>query len=419
MEETSFVSGITKTSEQSSLILSSDIPQSKPGPRETILAVIITHVSYDKPSNDFNYNSDNDYDNNHGNDDYVNKHGDDDYNHGDDDHDNNHGDDDHDNNHAEDDHDNGGTRPRAIICTVGETAISESMYPSDYCDYLFYTDVVARHGRIHAKRNYRTWILFKQVAARSSNMKFGISFSFERLTPTRLDEVVGILDSLRIAGIRHYGLLTVLTYQSDYSSTVSSMRDVIAKLKELQGSDPGAKTVLAFGPYKYSANFMHTIETAFSNAADTFMADIVIAITSTGWPYRTGIALVRCVIQNGILKAVEKTGQEALCKDTDFTGGPENYLGDPLYTYGVFSNESKVLILSEYNDSLATKFLKAVSDFGDLREDTAWLLYNVHNEGPNNDCPEPPFSVLKYFRAALKGTEEPVPPVTKLPFMWL
>ncbi|KAL1475806.1 hypothetical protein MTO96_037013 [Rhipicephalus appendiculatus] len=136
MEETTFVSGITKPSEQSSLTLPSEIPDSKPGPRETILAVIMcvclvamisfvvvvvvsssdlgkmmldrTHVSYDKPSNDINYNSDNDY---------VNYHGDDDYNHGDDDHDNhgeddyNHGDDDHDN-HGEDDHDNGDPRPK-------------------------------------------------------------------------------------------------------------------------------------------------------------------------------------------------------------------------------------------------------------------------------------------------------------------
>ncbi|KAL1468445.1 hypothetical protein MTO96_041474 [Rhipicephalus appendiculatus] len=101
--------------------------------------------------------------------------------------------------------------------------------------------------------------------------------------------------------------------------------------------------------------------------------------------------------------SVKKTGQEELCKHTDFTGGPRNYLGDPVYAYGVFSSASKVLTLSEYNDSLATKFLKAVTDFGGLREDTAWLLYNVHNEGPNNNCTEPPFTVLKHFRAALKG----------------
>ncbi|KAL1444707.1 hypothetical protein MTO96_045434, partial [Rhipicephalus appendiculatus] len=105
--------------------------------------------------------------------------------------------------------------------------------------------------------------------------------------------------------------------------------------------------------------------------------------------------------------SVKKTGQEALCQHRDFTGGPENYMGDPIYTYGVFSNSSKLLTLSEYKDSLAAKFLKAVTDFGDLREDTAWLLYNVHNEGPTNHCAEPPFTVLKKFSVALKGTQDP------------
>ncbi|KAL3258168.1 hypothetical protein MRX96_046420 [Rhipicephalus microplus] len=96
-----------------------------------------------------------------------------------------------------------------------------------------------------------------------------------------------------------------------------------------------------------------------------------------------------------------------LCRHKDFTGGPENYIGEPIYTYGVFSNSSKLLTLSEYKDSLATKFLKAVADFRDLRANTAWLLYNVHNEGPNSQCAEPPFSVLKKFSAALKGVQGP------------
>ncbi|XP_075726794.1 uncharacterized protein LOC142768659 [Rhipicephalus microplus] len=109
------------------------------------------------------------------------------------------------------------------------------------------------------------------------------------------------------------------------------------------------------------------------------------------------------VYQRGL--SVKKTGREALCRHKDFTDDPKNYIGEPVYTYGVFSNSSKLLTLSEYKDSLATKFLKAVADFGDLRAYTAWLLYNVHNEGPNNQCAEPPFSVLKNFGAALKSMQ--------------
>ncbi|XP_075726790.1 uncharacterized protein LOC142768656 isoform X2 [Rhipicephalus microplus] len=103
--------------------------------------------------------------------------------------------------------------------------------------------------------------------------------------------------------------------------------------------------------------------------------------------------------------SVKKTSQYALCQYSDFSGGAENYIGDPVYTYGGFSNSSKSLTLSEYKDSLAAKFLKAITEFGDLREDTAWLLYNVHSEGPSNSCPELPFTVLKHFREALKGVE--------------
>ncbi|KAL1442667.1 hypothetical protein MTO96_046305, partial [Rhipicephalus appendiculatus] len=42
--------------------------------------------------------------------------------------------------------------------------------------------------------------------------------------------------------------------------------------------------------------------------------------------------------------SVEKTGQEALCNHSVISlDGPENYLGDPIYAYGVFSSASKVL----------------------------------------------------------------------------
>ncbi|KAL1481153.1 hypothetical protein MTO96_050409 [Rhipicephalus appendiculatus] len=284
------------------------------------------------------------------------------------------------------------------------------MYPSDLCDYLFYTNVVAHHGRILATDNYRTWLLFQRMAAKRGNTEFGISFSFDLVTPDDLDDSAPFLNILRRLGIRHYGLLTVVTEQSIYRSTISRTKWIIAKFKELQGSDPGAKTVLAFGPYEYSADFMTTVQAEFTNVVNTFMADIVIAITSTGWlvfePHckatppnsittdnlghtvleshrfavssgtifskasvLTGLSFELSALnyamvnyptslKEGVFRpcfSVEKTGQEALCNHRDFTGGPENYLGDPIYAYGVFSRVSRVLTWSEYNDSLAIK----------------------------------------------------------------
>ncbi|XP_075726391.1 uncharacterized protein LOC142768310 [Rhipicephalus microplus] len=119
---------------------------------------------------------------------------------------------------------------KAIICTVGETARTEEMYPSEYCDYLFYTDVYARDGRVQARKDYRSWILFQNMAARYRNTEFGISFSFDRVDPESLDESAAFLDTLRNGGIKHYGLLTVLTFQSDYNFIVSSTREIIAGL---------------------------------------------------------------------------------------------------------------------------------------------------------------------------------------------
>ncbi|KAL1476029.1 hypothetical protein MTO96_036830 [Rhipicephalus appendiculatus] len=414
MEEAPLVSAITKSSEPGSLIMSTEPPESRPELRETMLAVITcvclvamisVVVALIVSSSDL---------------------------------------------------------VKAIICTVGETATDKYMYPMAYCDYIFYTEVYARGGRIDARRNKRSWQLFHIMAARGNNTEFGISFAVDLVTPENLEESAVFLDSLRSDGIRHYGLLTVHAFADEYNSTVSNTRAIIKKLKKLQATDGNAKTVLAFGPYDYSEDFMPTIKAVFTNTANTFLADIVIAITSTGWlgfdgycnavppnyirtdnlghfvleshwfavsarttfskpSIITGLSFELSALRyvmvdtptslNGSVfqpcLSVKKSGREALCKHTDFIGYHTNYLAYPIFTYGVFFNASKVLTLSEYRDSLAAKFLTAVRDFGGLRENTAWLLYNVHNQGPSSQCPEPPFTVIKQFSAALKGVKEP------------
>ncbi|KAL1467888.1 hypothetical protein MTO96_041846 [Rhipicephalus appendiculatus] len=82
--------------------------------------------------------------------------------------------------------------------------------------------------------------------------------------------------------------------------------------------------------------------------------------------------------------SVKKAERRALCEDTNFTGGPENFLKYPIIAYGVRSNASKVLALSEFNNSLAVKFNRTVKKFGVYRARTAWLLYNVHNLASGN-----------------------------------
>ncbi|KAL3258166.1 hypothetical protein MRX96_046419 [Rhipicephalus microplus] len=118
---------------------------------------------------------------------------------------------------------------KAIICTVGETATSEDMYPSEYCDYIFYTNVYPRSGQIDVSGNSnRSWIVFQEVAAKRSNIEFGVSFSFQIIPLEYLDEAAGSLDALRRGGIRHYGFLTGLYFEADYEYAFMHTRAVIA-----------------------------------------------------------------------------------------------------------------------------------------------------------------------------------------------
>ncbi|KAL1476407.1 hypothetical protein MTO96_036526 [Rhipicephalus appendiculatus] len=71
------------------------------------------------------------------------------------------------------------------------------------------------------------------------------------VTPADLDNASAELDELRGQGIRHYGLLTVLAFPEEFSVTILSMKSIIQRLKEIQGADPTAKTVLAIGCYDF------------------------------------------------------------------------------------------------------------------------------------------------------------------------
>ncbi|XP_075726809.1 uncharacterized protein LOC142768683 [Rhipicephalus microplus] len=98
-----------------------------------------------------------------------------------------------------------------------------------------------------------------------------------------------------------------------------------------------------------------------------------------------------------------KRQREALCEPTNVTGIIAQYIGHPLFTYGIISNSSIVLTMGELNDTLAIKLVYATHTFGELRARTAWLLYNVHNVGIGNQCGDHPFEVIRQFCYSLKG----------------
>ncbi|KAL3206358.1 hypothetical protein MRX96_052833 [Rhipicephalus microplus] len=57
--------------------------------------------------------------------------------------------------------------------------------------------------------------------------KYNYSSTFWNVTPYGVDAASGDLDSLREQGIRHYGLLTVLSYQKDFQDTLRSTKRVL------------------------------------------------------------------------------------------------------------------------------------------------------------------------------------------------
>ncbi|KAL1478819.1 hypothetical protein MTO96_052360 [Rhipicephalus appendiculatus] len=142
------------------------------------------------------------------------------------------------------------------------------MYPPDkYCDYLFYTNVVTSYTRIFPEKDPGSWYVFLRTVQNYKLMQLGISFSLQNVTPTDLDDAAPDLDYLRTQGIRHYGLLTVLAFPKEFAFTISSTKAIIKRLKEIQGGDHTAKTVLAFGSYEYGGYFVNTVKDYFINAA--------------------------------------------------------------------------------------------------------------------------------------------------------
>ncbi|KAH7939746.1 hypothetical protein HPB52_016853 [Rhipicephalus sanguineus] len=155
---------------------------------------------------------------------------------------------------------------KAIICTVGEGATIEDMYPPDkYCDYLFYTNVITSYDRIHAEKDPGSWHVFRRVVTKYKIMELGISFSLQNVTPNDLDDASNDLDALRREGMRHYGLLTMLASQNEFNFTVWSMKPVIKRLKEIQGGDETAKAVVAIGSYDYAGGFIAKFREYFIN----------------------------------------------------------------------------------------------------------------------------------------------------------
>ncbi|XP_075728481.1 uncharacterized protein LOC142769271 isoform X2 [Rhipicephalus microplus] len=283
------------------------------------------------------------------------------------------------------------------------------MYPdAEYCDYLFYTSVFASSGHIEAAKDPVSWDVFQRRGPKYKLVQLGISFDFQNVTPNGLDSAFSDLDALRKKGIRHYGLLTVLSFQKDFRHTVRSTKGVLQKMKEIQHEET-AKLVLAIGTYDFANIYRLKMKQGFRDAVKNLEANIVILIASAGWispqgacvaappnpvksfnqqyfdlehawyavsqgsTYRkpstiTGISFEMSALQyvmNNTIRSLNVSlykpcvsvmrQRRALCEPTNVADRTEEYLGSPTFTYGIISNSSKVLTLGELNNTLALK----------------------------------------------------------------
>ncbi|XP_070382802.1 uncharacterized protein [Dermacentor albipictus] len=260
---------------------------------------------------------------------------------------------------------------KEIICTVSETASSESMYPPDkYCDYLFYIEVYAREGRIASWTNTNGWNVFRRRARTYKIMKLGISFDFF----TYAVDIVIAISSVGSIGYETCNALppTALTSTSPCYEGLLHHWHVVS---------PTASYTRA------------TIQTGLSFDLSTLVYELVERTSSLNE------SLSRPC------KTSRRTSRDVLCANGDFRSKANNYLGDQVSAYGVLSDASKVVLMSEYNDSVTFKFKAGVKDQG-IRQRTAWLFYNVHLQDFKKQCREPPYTVLRLFCVALKGPSD-------------
>ncbi|XP_075728482.1 uncharacterized protein LOC142769271 isoform X3 [Rhipicephalus microplus] len=226
------------------------------------------------------------------------------------------------------------------------------MYPdAEYCDYLFYTSVFASSGHIEAAKDPVSWDVFQRRGPKYKLVQLGISFDFQNVTPNGLDSAFSDLDALRKKGIRHYGLLTVLSFQKDFRHTVRSTKGVLQKMKEIQHEET-AKLVLAIGTYDFANIYRLKMKQGFRDAVKNLEANIVILIASAGWISPQGACVAA---PPNPVKSFNQQYFDLLCEPTNVADRTEEYLGSPTFTYGIISNSSKVLTLGELNNTLALK----------------------------------------------------------------
>ncbi|XP_070389658.1 uncharacterized protein [Dermacentor albipictus] len=355
---------------------------------------------------------------------------------------------------------------RQILCSVGRTAIAETMYPPEgLCTYLFYTDVVIVEAKIVAAAERNSWNVFQIKAKKYNTMKSGIAFDHRYISTKLISEAMGELTMLATNKIGSYGLLNIITKPTVLYQTVLALRPAIEALKNIQGSDPGKTTVIAIGSYDYSVSgFMAKYKDIFAEVVGTFKADIVIAISSVGsmedeancyaappnvltspilrfpsmrshWHlvssnttrYINNNILVGLSFEMGALIYVLKkdarnlnssayaectnfgmTSRDVICATRKHVDRDEQLLRRPYFIYGTFltTSTNRHVAFAEYHTSVRDKYTAARRRFGSVRKRAALMLFNVHLGDVRKKCGPDAFTIIKWICEDFRGVNK-------------
>lgn len=340
------------------------------------------------------------------------------------------------------------------MCTVGDTAVTMSMYPPDkVCTYLYYTHVVIQGDSIRGAKVETSWESFKLAAARYRYVKMGISFDHRYITAAKITTATNPLALLSSSNIRHFGVLNVITKHLDLLNIVMPMKPVLEEIKKQFNY---SHTVIAIGSRDYSDQGFPTFSEIIKTAVDTFPVDTVIAIasvssapsrsecsavppnvlhtfereknpslaklwhllernattkqtTTLGLSFEMGTLMYELSSEHNKLAdavyalctATSLTSREALCGSGISIEDSKHKLPAPYLTYGSFptGGNKKRVVFTDFKTTAADRFVNVSGGTGstNLRSRVAWMLFNVHLEDTAQRCAVKPFEVEEKF----------------------
>ncbi|KAL1415873.1 hypothetical protein MTO96_028473 [Rhipicephalus appendiculatus] len=353
---------------------------------------------------------------------------------------------------------------RELICTVGDTAVEDKMYPTDgLCHYLYYTHVyiidVERKFYVRGKRIPASFTVFKEAVKKYSKTEAGLSFDVKAVNSTIVGWARDDIKKLEANRILHYGTLNVIHEARRLRGLVTRAVGMTKALKQLQNNDNKRRTVVAIRAIDYATDDKwNMLKNAVKQAANqnTGIDTVIIISSFSSWlGEMKDCKSVPPNIINGdkAFPSLDKTmemvdkASEALYSNKDVVAGLSLEMGTMMYTYeGAQSDplgsyaykECKTATLMPLDQGCESKTRKKIADvnvaFGEnakevvlffddsatlkekiefvlgnkLRRRFAWLYFDVHMADFREQCgSKDPFQLIQTLRSDFGINDDP------------